>query len=284
MKSFEEIIEYLDHYWNKFGCVLLQPYTAEVAAGTLHPATVIKAIQNETWRAAYLQPSIRPADCRFASNPNRLYQHHQYQVILKPSPENLQDLYIKSLAGLGIDPKENDIKFIKDDWKNPSIGAHGLGWEIRCNGMEISQFTYMQKIGGIDCIAGELAYGLERIAMHIQEVETIFDIKWNNKGTKYGDLFLENEKSFSAYAAEYADIEFLTSSFIGIQKACNILLEKDLPEAAYDQCLKACHILNLLESRKGLSTTEHASYMAKVRNMAKNCCYKALNKGNTNEQ
>lgn len=269
----QKIIDILNDYWGKYGCAILPGHTSEIGAGTLHPATVFNAIRERACKLAYVQPVIRPADSRYGVNPNRLYQHHQYQVLIKPSPDNLQDLYLQSLAAVGIDLYTNDIKFIEDDWENPSIGAWGLGWEVQCNGMEITQFTYMQQVGGIECglIPGELAYGLERLAIHVYEVNNVYDLCWN-KTLTYKDLFKENEQNFSAFVFDHLEEKELVHSFVVAEKLVEKLLTNSLPLAAYEQCLKASHILNLLDVRKVMSNIERTTRLLKIRNLVKACC------------
>ena len=274
MLSFQDIILILRNYWCDYGCVILQPSTTEVGAGTLHPATIFNAINDEACKIAYAQPVIRPTDGRYGRNPNRLYQHHQYQVLLKPSPQDLQDLYLKSLEKLGISLQNHDIRFVEDDWENPSVGAWGLGWEVWCDGMEISQFTYMQQVGGLECafIPGELAYGLERLAMYIQDVDDVYQLKWNDHGVTYGDVFKRNEYESSAAALDHYDADSLLLQISNIEKHCQYLIEKDLPIAAYDQCLKASQTLNLLDASGTLGATERAAYILRIRTLVKLCC------------
>jgi glycyl-tRNA synthetase alpha chain len=276
--SFQNIILNLQNYWANYGCALLQPLDLEVGAGTLHPATVLKAFDNKPWNVAYLQPCRRPTDARYGKNPNRVGYYYQFQVLLKPAPNNIQDLFLKSLVAIGIDIKNNDIRFVEDDWENPTVGASGLGWEVWFNGMEIVQFTYMQQVGGIECglIPGELTYGLERVAMHIQGVDNIFDLNWNgaeaaNKIT-YGDVFLESEKQHSAYILEYSNPDILFKHFSDAESQSKLLSEKKLPMPAYEQALKASHLLNLLDARGVISATERASYIVRVRNLVKTAC------------
>lgn len=280
-KSFQEIIFTLNQFWAEQGCVILQPYHTEVGAGTLHPATVLRALGSKPWNVAYVQPSMRPKDGRYGENPNRLQHYYQYQVILKPSPDNIQDLYLESLAKLGIDAKIHDIRFVEDDWENPTVGAWGLGWEVWCDGMEVSQFTYMQQVGGIDCsiIPGELTYGLERLAMYIQGVESVYDLDWNGKGVTYGEVFLQQEREFSAYNLEYANTEVLMRHFEDAEKECHALLEQNLPLPAYDQALKSSHLLNLLDARGVIGVTERAAYIGRVRALAKGACEKWVELG-----
>lgn len=274
--SFQDIIMKLQHFWIENGCIILQPYDAQVGAGTFHPATVLRSLGPKDWNVAYVQPSRRPGDSRFGDHPNRLQHYYQFQVILKPSPDNIQDLYLRSIEALGIDPKENDIRFVEDDWESPTLGASGLGWEVWCNGMEVSQFTYMQQIGGIECrpVAGELTYGLERLALYIQGINNFKDIEWSSYGNKvsYADVYLENERQFSDYNLNYANTEILLRQFNEAEEQCIFLIEKNLPLAAYDFCISSSHIFNLLNSRGVISVTERANYIARVRHLAKLCC------------
>ncbi len=278
MKSFQEIIFQLQQFWASQGCAILQPIDIEVGAGTLHPATVLRALGKKPWKVAYVQPSRRPTDARYAQNPNRLSHYYQFQVLLKPAPENIKELYLQSLDLIGLNTKSNDIRFVEDDWENPSVGASGLGWEVWFNGMEISQFTYMQQIGGIECelISGEITYGLERIAMHIQEVDSIFDINWNGfEGTKkisYGDVFKESEIENSAFILEHSNLNDLLNQFISAENQSQILAQQNLPIPAYEQALKASHLLNLIDARGAISVNERASYIGRVRSLVKACC------------
>jgi glycyl-tRNA synthetase alpha chain len=274
MLSFQQMILNLHQFWANQGCVILQPYDMEVGAGTFHPATALRALGPKPWNAAYVQPSRRPKDGRYGENPNRLQHYYQYQVILKPSPVNIQELYLESLKMLGIDPMKHDIRFVEDDWESPTLGAWGLGWEVWCDGMEVTQFTYFQQVGGIECkpASGEITYGLERLAMYIQGKENVYDLDFNGSGVSYGEVFLENEKQFSAYNLEFADTEQLLRQFEDAEKECTALLEKKLPLPAYDQCIKASHRFNLLDARGVISVTERASYIARVRALAKGCC------------
>jgi glycyl-tRNA synthetase alpha chain len=283
--SFQELILTLQHYWAEQGCVILQPYDMEVGAGTFHPATTLRALGPKPWRAAFVQPSRRPKDGRYGENPNRLQHYYQFQVILKPSPNDLQDLYLGSIEAIGIDSENHDIRFVEDDWESPTLGAWGLGWEVWCDGMEISQFTYFQQVGGIDCspISGELTYGLERLAMYVQGVDNVFDLNFNGRqGTAkvtYGDIFRQAEEEYSRYNFEYADTDILLQHFKDAEKECRSLLargEKDgrheLALPAYDQCLKASHAFNMLDARGVISVTERQAYILKVRELAKGCC------------
>jgi glycyl-tRNA synthetase alpha chain len=278
MLSFQNLILTLHDYWSKQGCVILQPYDVEMGAGTFHPATTLRALGAKPWKAAYVQPSRRPTDGRYGENPNRLQHYYQYQVILKPSPDNLQQLYLDSLVMLGIDPKLHDIRFVEDDWESPTLGAWGLGWEVWCDGMEVTQFTYFQQVGGFECkpVSGELTYGLERLAMYIQGVENVYDLKFNDEGVTYGEVFLANEQQFSAFNLEFADTEILFRHFEDAEKECKALLERNLPLPAYDQCIKASHNFNLLNARGVIGVTERASYIGRVRALAKGCCEKYL--------
>ena len=256
--------------------MILQPYDVEVGAGTFHPATTLRALGPEPWRAAYVQPSRRPTDGRYGENPNRLQHYYQFQVILKPSPEDIQDLYLKSLAAIGIDPLAHDLRFVEDDWESPTLGAWGLGWEVWCDGMEITQFTYFQQVGGFDCqpVAGEITYGLERLAMYVQGVDNVYELDFNGKGVTYGEVFLQSEREFSAFNFEAADTERLFRHFADAEAECLALLERTPPLVlpAYDQCLKASHLFNLLDARGVISATERAAYIARVRVLARACC------------
>jgi glycyl-tRNA synthetase alpha chain len=274
--SFQDLILVLQRFWAAQGCVLLQPYDMEVGAGTFHPATTLRALGPEPWRAAYVQPSRRPKDGRYGENPNRLQHYYQFQVILKPSPDDLQDLYLKSLAAIGIDPLVHDIRFVEDDWESPTLGAWGLGWEVWCDGMEVSQFTYFQQVGGFDCqpVSGELTYGLERLAMFVQGTENVYALDFNGQGFTYGDIFLQAEREYSAYNFEAADPERLFRHFADAEAECQSLLARTPPLAlpAYDQCLKASHLFNLLDARGVISVTERAAYIGRVRALARACC------------
>jgi glycyl-tRNA synthetase alpha chain len=277
--SFQELILTLQAYWAARGCVLLQPYDMEMGAGTFHPATTLRALGPEPWRAAYVQPCRRPTDGRYGENPNRLQHYYQYQVVLKPSPDDVQELYLGSLAALGISSDLHDIRFVEDDWESPTLGAWGLGWEVWCDGMEVTQFTYFQQVGGIECapVTAELTYGLERLAMYVQGVENVYDLDFNGQpldagGMSYGDVFLQNEREFSAYNFEHADTEALIDQFNKAQAECGALLGAKLALPAYDQCIKASHMFNLLDARGVISVTERAAYIGRVRDLAKACC------------
>ena len=269
--TFQNLIFNLQKFWGKYGCVILQPYDLEVGAGTFHPATTLRSLGPKPWKAAYVQPSRRPADGRYGKNPNRLQHYYQYQVIIKPSPKNIKQVYLKSLSAIGIESKDHDIRFVEDDWESPTLGAAGLGWEVWCDGMEITQFTYFQKMTGIDCkpISVELTYGLERICMFVQSKKNVFDIDWNSDGVKYKDVFLQSEKEFSAYNFDHANTDSLLKNFEIAEKECKALLEKKLPLPAYDQCLKASHIFNLLDSRGVIAVAERTGYINRIRDLAK---------------
>ncbi len=253
---------------------MLQPYDMEVGAGTFHPATTLRALGPDPWRAAFVQPSRRPTDGRYGENPNRLQHYYQFQVILKPSPAGSQELYLKSLAALGIDPDAHDIRFVEDDWESPTLGAWGLGWEVWCDGMEVTQYTYFQQVGGYDCrpVPGELTYGLERLAMYIQCVDHFRDIVWNEAGVTYGDVYGQAEREFSAFNFDHADTAALFQHFVDAETACAHLVEEKLPLPAYDQCIKASHTFNLLDARGVISVTERAAYIGRVRALARACC------------
>ncbi len=272
--SFQDLILTLQNFWARQGCVILQPYDMEVGAGTFHPATTLRALGPEPWKAAYVQPSRRPADGRYGENPNRLQHYYQFQVILKPSPDDIQDIYLMSLGALGIEARRHDLRFVEDDWESPTLGAWGLGWEVWCDGMEITQFTYMQQVGGIDCdpVSGEITYGLERRAMYVQGVENVFDLDWNGAGVSYGEVHLQGEREFSAYNFERADTDILSRHFDDAETECKALLSATLPLPAYDQCIKASHLFNLLDARGVISVTERQAYIGRVRALAKGCC------------
>jgi glycyl-tRNA synthetase alpha chain len=273
-RTFQGLILTLQRYWAERGCVLLQPYDMEVGAGTFHWATTLRALGRKPWNAAYVQPSRRPKDGRYGENPNRLQHYYQFQVILKPSPPDLQELYLGSLYALGIDSRNHDIRFVEDDWESPTLGAWGLGWEVWCDGMEVSQFTYFQQVGGFDCdpVSGELTYGLERLAMYVQRVDNVYQLDWNGAGVTYGDVYLQAEREFSAHNFEAADAELLFRHFADAEKECAALIARGLALPAYDQCIKASHRFNLLDARGVISVTERAAYIARVRALAKACC------------
>jgi len=270
MFTFQEIILTLQRYWNNQGCVLLQPYDMEVGAGTFHTATFLRALGPEPWKAAYVQPSRRPKDGRYGNNPNRLQHYYQYQVVLKPSPDNIQDLYLDSLRELGIDLEVNDIRFVEDDWESPTLGAWGLGWEVWLNGMEVTQFTYFQQVGGFDCkpVLGEITYGLERLAMNLQGVENVFDLTWT-EGITYGDVYHQNEAEQSKYNFEYSNVSLLLEQFSMYESESKRLIELSLPLPSYEQIMKCSHAFNLLDARGAISVTERATYIGRVRALAR---------------
>jgi glycyl-tRNA synthetase alpha chain len=273
-QTFQELLFALQHYWSARGCVILQPYDMEVGAGTFHSATFLRSIGPEPWSAAYLQPSRRPTDGRYGDNPFRLQHYYQFQVVIKPSPLDLQELYLDSLRALGFDPRINDVRFVEDNWESPTLGAWGLGWEVWLNGMEITQFTYFQQVGGLDCrpVTGEITYGLERLAMYLQGVESIFDITWTDGPhgrISYGDVFHQNEVEQSKYNFEYADVAVLLRHFDEHESACNTLLAVPLALPAYEQVLKASHTFNLLDARGAISVTERARFILRVRTLAR---------------
>jgi glycyl-tRNA synthetase alpha chain len=287
--SFQDLILTLQQFWGAQGCVVLQPYDMEVGAGTFHPATTLRALGPKAWNAAYVQPSRRPKDGRYGDNPNRMQHYYQFQVIMKPSPPDILDLYLKSLDAIGIDTSVNDIRFVEDDWESPTLGAWGLGWEVWCNGMEVTQFTYFQQVGGFDCnpVSGEITYGLERLAMYVQGVDRVYDLNFNGRNDArkltYGDIFLQAEQEYSRFNFEYADTELLLRHFKDAEGECQSLLAKGAPTntscgrhllalPAYDQCIKASHIFNLLDARGVISVTERQSYILRVRELAKACC------------
>jgi len=286
--SFQELILKLQTYWSGQGCAILQPYDMSVGAGTFHPATTLRALGPEPWSAAYVQPSRRPTDGRYGENPNRLQHYYQFQVIMKPSPPDILDLYLQSLDAIGIDTSLNDIRFVEDDWESPTLGAWGLGWEVWCNGMEVTQFTYFQQVGGFDCrpVSGEITYGLERLAMYVQGVDRVWDLNFNGRHDErkltYNDIFQQAEQEFSRFNFEHADTDTLLRHFRDAEAECKALLEKGSPGAtggrhllalpAYDQCIKASHVFNLLDARGVISVTERQSYILRVRELAKACC------------
>jgi len=278
MLTFQQVILRLQEFWDKQGCALLQPYDMEVGAGTSHTATFLRALGPEPWRAAYVQPSRRPKDGRYGENPNRMQHYYQYQVVLKPAPSNILDLYIGSLEALGLDPKANDIRFVEDDWENPTLGAWGLGWEVWLNGMEVTQFTYFQQVGGIDCkpILGEITYGIERLAMYLQGVENVFDLVWTQwqeggetRSLTYGDVFHQNEVEQSKYNFEHSNTEMLFAHFSDYEKEAKRLMEAQVALPAYEMVLKCAHTFNLLDARGAISVTERAAYIGRIRNLAR---------------
>ena len=271
--SFQDIIMNLQKFWGKNGCVILQPYDLEVGAGTFHPATTLRSLGPKPWKAAYVQPSRRPTDGRYGENPNSLQHYYQFQVIIKPSPKNIKQLYLKSLATIGIDVKNHDIRFVEDDWESPTLGAAGLGWEVWCDGMEITQFTYFQQMTGIECkpVPVEITYGLERLCMFVQGKNNVFDLDWNDEGIKYKEVFFQAEKEFSAYTFEFANTDTLLKNFESTEMECKSLLEKKLSLPAYDQCLKASHIFNLLDARGVIGVAERTGYITRIRELAKGC-------------
>jgi len=281
--SFQDLILRLHSFWSARGCVILQPYDVEVGAGTLHPATVLRALGPKPWRAAYVQPSRRPSDGRYGENPNRLRQFHQYQVILKPNPPDMQALYLASLEAVGIDPTAHDIRFVEDDWENPTVGAWGLGWEVWCDGMEVSQYTYFQQVGGLDVfpVSGELTYGLERLALYVQGVDNVYDLAFNDPQSPdfktYGEVFLENERQFSTFELETADVEVLKRQFEDMERAVPMILAQTgrqgqpLVLPAYDHVLKASHLFNLMDARGSIAVAERQSYIGRIRDLCKAC-------------
>ncbi|MAR76851.1 MAG: glycine--tRNA ligase subunit alpha [Rhizobiales bacterium] len=273
--SFQDLILMLQDFWSSNGCVILQPYDMEVGAGTFHPGTILRALGDDPWNAAYVQPSRRPTDGRFGENPNRLQHYYQFQVVLKPSPENIQDLYLNSLEYIGIDKSKHDIRFVEDDWESPTLGAWGLGWEVWCDGMEVSQFTYFQQVCGYDCrpVTGELTYGLERLAMYVQGVDNVYELNYNglsgDNNISYGDVFKEAEREYSEYNFNYANVEMIMKHFSEIEIECKKLAENNLALPAYDQCIKASHLFNILDARGAISVTERQGYILRVRALAK---------------
>jgi glycyl-tRNA synthetase alpha chain len=271
--TFQDLIFALQQYWTEQGCILVQPLDLQVGAGTFHPATFLRAIGPEPWRTAYVQPTRRPTDGRYGENPNRVQHYYQFQVALKPSPSDIQDLYLNSLKVLGIDFLQHDVRFVEDNWESPTLGAWGLGWEVWLDGMEITQFTYFQQVGGLECkpVTGEITYGLERIAMYLQKVDSIFDLVWTESpfGTiTYGDVFLQNEKEMSAYNFEHAEIDVLFKEFDSYEERAQKLIEKALPLPAYEMVLKASHVFNLLDARHAISVTQRQQYILRVRKLA----------------
>tara|TARA_Y100000590_G_scaffold465240_1_gene636968 strand:+ start:823 stop:1704 length:882 start_codon:yes stop_codon:yes gene_type:complete len=269
--TFQDIILILQKYWSKQGCIIMQPYDLEVGAGTFHPATTLRSLGEKPWKAAYVQPSRRPTDGRYGENPNRLQHYYQFQVIIKPSPKNIKKLFLNSISSIGINHEDHDIRFVEDDWESPTLGASGLGWEVWCNGMEITQFTYFQQMAGIDCkpISVEITYGLERLCMFIQNKKNVFDLIWNNDGVTYKDIFYQAEKEFSSYNFEYANTEYLFKFFDMLEREALSLIEKKISLPAYDQCLKASHVFNILDSRGVISVAQRAEYISRIRNLTK---------------
>ena len=270
-QTFQDTILNLQKFWSKHGCIILQPYDMEVGAGTFHPATTLRSLGPKPWKAAYVQPSRRPTDGRYGDNPNRLQHYYQFQVIIKPSPSNIKKLYLNSLSTIGIDHKDHDIRFVEDDWESPTLGAAGLGWEVWCDGMEITQFTYFQQMAGFECnpISVELTYGLERICMFTQEKRDVYDLSWNNEDVKYREVFYQSEKEFSAYNFEYANIENLFKMFEMFENEAKLLVGKKISLPAYDQCLKASHVFNILDARGAISVAQRAEYIGRIREITK---------------
>ena len=269
--NFQDTILNLQKFWAKHGCVILQPYDMEVGAGTFHPATTLRSLGPKPWKAAYVQPSRRPTDGRYGENPNRLQHYYQFQVIIKPSPKEIKNMFLKSLSTIGINHTEHDIRFVEDDWESPTLGAAGRGWEVWCDGMEITQFTYFQQMVGVECkpVSVELTYGLERICMFTQSKNNVFDLIWNNEGIKYKDIFYQAEKEYSAYNFEYANTDNLLKNFKIAESECKFLLEKKIVLPAYDQCLKASHIFNLLDARGAIGVAQRTEYISRIRELAK---------------
>ncbi len=270
--SFQDTILNLQKYWAKQGCLILQPYDIEVGAGTFHPATTLRSLGEKPWKTAYVQPSRRPSDGRYGDNPNRLQHYYQFQVLIKPSPQNIKKLYLNSISSIGINYKDHDIRFVEDDWESPTLGASGLGWEVWCNGMEITQFTYFQQMAGIECkpISVEITYGLERLCMFIQNKKNVFDLEWNNDGVLYREVFYQAEKEYSAYNFEFANTNNLFKIFDMLEDEAKSLTENKISLPAYDQCLKASHVFNILDSRGVISVAQRAEYIARIRNLTKN--------------
>ena len=269
--SFQDTILNLQKYWSKKGCVILQPYDLEVGAGTFHPATTLRSLGPKPWKTAYVQPSRRPTDGRYGDNPNRLQHYYQFQVLIKPSPKEIKKLYLNSLTAIGIDHKDHDVRFVEDDWESPTLGAAGLGWEVWCDGMEVTQFTYFQQMAGLECnpISVEITYGLERLCMFIQNKKNVFDLAWNNEGILYRDVFHQSEKEFSAYNFDYANTENLFKIFDMLESEAKSLIEKKISLPAYDQCLKSSHVFNLLDARGVISVAQRAEYIARIRDLTK---------------
>lgn len=272
--SFQDLIFTLQTYWSEKGCLILQPFDMEVGAGTFHPATTLRSLGPDPWKAAYVQPSRRPKDGRYGENPNRLQHYYQFQVILKPSPVDSQELYLGSLERIGLDPALHDVRFVEDDWESPTLGAWGLGWEVWCDGMEVSQYTYFQQVGGLECapVSTEITYGLERLCMYLQDIENVYDLRFNDAGVKYGEVFLRAEREYSAHNFEFADTAALLRHFEDAERECRALLAQGLALPAYDQCIKASHRFNLLDARGVISVVERAAYIGRVRALARACC------------
>ena len=270
-QTFQDTILNLQKYWARQGCVILQPYDLEVGAGTFHPATTLRSLGEKPWKAAYVQPSRRPTDGRYGDNPNRLQHYYQFQVLIKPSPKNIKKLYLNSISSIGINHKDHDIRFVEDDWESPTLGAAGLGWEVWCDGMEITQFTYFQQMAGLECkpISVEITYGLERLCMFIQNKKSVFDLEWNNDGILYRDVFYQSEKEYSAYNFEYANTDNLFKIFDIFEHEAKSLTEKKISLPAYDQCLKASHVFNILDARGVISVAQRAEYITRIRNLTK---------------
>jgi len=269
--SFQDTILNLQKYWSKKGCVILQPYDLEVGAGTFHPATTLRSLGSKPWKTAYVQPSRRPTDGRYGENPNRLQHYYQFQVLIKPSPKDIKKMYLNSLSSVGIKYEEHDIRFVEDDWESPTLGAAGLGWEVWCDGMEVTQFTYFQQMAGMECnpISVEITYGLERLCMFIQGKKNVFDLLWNDEGVLYKDVFHQAEKEFSAYNFEYANTDSLFKIFDMLEEEAKSLIEKKISLPAYDQCLKSSHVFNILDARGVISVAQRAEYIARIRDLTR---------------
>ncbi len=269
--SFQDTIFNLQKYWSKKGCVILQPYDLEVGAGTFHPATTLRSLGPKPWKTAYVQPSRRPTDGRYGDNPNRLQHYYQFQVLIKPSPKEIKKMYFNSLSSIGINHEEHDIRFVEDDWESPTLGAAGLGWEVWCDGMEVTQFTYFQQMAGVECkpVSVEITYGLERLCMFIQNKKSVFDLIWNDEGITYKDVFHQSEKEFSAYNFEYANTDNLFKIFEMLEEETKLLVEKKISLPAYDQCLKCSHVFNILDARGVISVAQRAEYIARIRELTK---------------
>ncbi len=271
IQTFQDTILNLQKFWSKNGCIILQPYDIEVGAGTFHPATTLRSLGSKPWKAAYVQPSRRPTDGRYGDNPNRLQHYYQFQVIIKPSPSDIKRIFLNSLNVIGINPKDHDIRFVEDDWESPTLGAAGLGWEVWCDGMEIAQFTYFQQMAGFECkpVSVEITYGLERICMFTQQKKNVYDLIWNNEGIEYREVFHQAEKEFSSYNFEHANIKNLFKIFDMYENEAKSLVEKKIPLPAYDQCLKASHVFNILDARGAISVAQRAEYISRIREITK---------------